>query len=146
MFQYAMKLTPHMAKCSIDSSVWVSFLAQDANYSKALEVFKEVKKRGYQTKIPEYIYVEIMNTLSKFHNGPKLVFLAKQLLKNENNLEIVHLDSAFLLKKLHSYYGKTKCKSADLIIIAFSIELKIKTFYTFDQQQEKNYFLLQKIL
>ena len=79
-----------MKKVLIDSSIWVSFLAEDANSPRAYKLFNRLlnKKDGRKILVPRIIYLEVINTLLKLNIPDEKISLFKNMFKVKHKLQL----------------------------------------------------------
>jgi predicted nucleic acid-binding protein len=125
-----------MKKILIDSSVWVSFFGKDRNSQRASDIINTVLNERCKIIIPEVIYTEVLNCLTKIE-APKTA-IAKSMFAKRKFIK-VRSSRPFWFKKLENHMTKIKLKTLDLIILGYTLENKIDKFYSFDKRLKKAY-------
>lgn len=132
-----------MKKVLIDSSVWVSFLAEDRNRDKATKIFKRLLSEKDQRKIivPRLIYLEVINTLNRISAGEDLAAAFRDMFKKQRKLMLVKVNEKIYIRA-EEFAKKVKLKTLDLLILTSVFDQRINKFISFDNKLRKAYFQL----
>lgn len=131
-----------METIMLDSSVWISFFAEDCHTPEAKRILSRIESSEDIILIPSIIYAEIINNLTKLDKTNKLVSVAEIAFKN-NKLKFMNPDRKFWFKKLRHYSRKVQLKTMDLAILAIAFEYKVNQLYSFDIKLQKAYEYLR---
>lgn len=132
-----------MQKVLIDSSVWVSFLAEDANQAYATKIFRHLFSKKDQRKIiiPRIIYLEVINNILKLNLSQERILAFTNLLKNRKKIHLVNTDKRIYIKA-EEYAKKVRLKTLDLLILTSAMELEVDKLISLDKKLKKEYVKL----
>ena len=128
-----------MEKILIDSSVWVSYLAIDSNSKKAIKLFDFIyDQKSIKIKVPEIIFLEVINSLIKLHRPKKEIQNFKNTFKLKTRFQLVKTDKK-IYRKAARVAKRIRLKTLDLLILTSALHLKVDHLYTFDKKLQKAY-------
>ena len=135
-----------MQKVIIDSSVWLSNLAEDSKSHIARKLLKRLfgGKDGRKILVPRIIYLEVVNNLRRLKSSDLEIAEFKNIFKSKskNKIQLVKTDEKIYIKA-EQLGLKVQLKTLDLLILTTVDELKINRFYTFDKKLRKAYYLIK---
>jgi predicted nucleic acid-binding protein len=132
-----------MKKVFIDSSVWVSFLAEDRNRDKAEKIFRHLlgNKDERIIIVPRLIYLEVMNNMLKLNLSADRIALFKNLFKTQKKIRLEKTNEKIYIKAEENA-KKVRLKTLDLLIVTTVLEHKADRFISFDKRLRKSHHKL----
>lgn len=128
-----------MQTVMIDSSIWISYLAIDSNSKKARRFFRLLLKRQeIKVAVPEIIYLEVMNTLTREKLSQKEIQKFNNILKLKPTFSLVKMNKK-IYRKAAKLTKILRLKTLDLIILTTALDLKVNRLYTYDKKLQKAY-------
>ena len=145
-FNRSIHIFPAMKKVLIDSSVWVSYLAEDTNSEKAYKLLTRLlsRKDGRKIMVPRIIYLEVINSLLKLERTIKEIENFKLLIRSKKKIQLVKIDERIYIKA-EQLAHKVRLKTLDLFILTTIHELKINHFYSFDKKLRKAHHFINQL-
>jgi len=133
-----------METAVIDSSIWLSFLGGDSQYTKAEALLQKLKAAKALIFVPSFIYVEVINNVIKIDNERgDLLQRTKRIFQGDRDVRIIVPDGHFWLQKTEKYSKLVRLKTLDLLILAFAFEFHVHELYSFDKKLSGAYKTLK---
>jgi predicted nucleic acid-binding protein len=127
-----------MKKVLVDSSVWVSLFARDANYSMARDTIDALFKSNSLIILPTVVAVEVFCSLNGLSVSKNIINNAKIFLFRNKGIHICHTTETFWLNDIVTLSEKTRLKSLDLVILAHALKFGAELI-TFDKKLNAAY-------